>query len=224
MLLALLLTPYLRKFSKFTVPDFVGERYYSQTTKLIAVVCTIFISFTYVAGQMRNVSVVFSRFLKVDITVKVIINITIVFFYAVIKGIKGITYTQVAQYCVLIFAYIVPAIFISILLTGNIIPQFGFSSSLSNGSGTYLLNKLDQLNRDLGFHAYTSNTKKTLNVFLYHRDPDDKHSWSAPRYHPFFYSSQNKRHPFVHKIRFAVYCDSLYNRACNGGIYAHEFY
>ncbi|TDI93996.1 MAG: cation acetate symporter [Caldithrix sp.] len=164
-LLALLLAPYLRKFGKFTVPDFVGERYYSQAARLVAVVCAIFISFTYVAGQMRGVGVVFSRFLEVDITVGVIIGMAIVFFYAVIGGMKGITYTQVAQYCVLIFAYMVPAIFISILLTGNVIPQFGFGSSLADGSGTYLLDKLDQLNRDLGFHAYTSGTKGTLDVF-----------------------------------------------------------
>ncbi|MCH7678529.1 cation acetate symporter [candidate division KSB1 bacterium] len=164
-LLALLLAPYLRKFGKFTVPDFVGERYYSQAARLVAVVCAIFISFTYVAGQMRVVVVVFSRFLEVDITVGVIIGMAIVFFYAVIGGMKGITYTQVAQYCVLIFAYMVPAIFISILLTGNVIPQFGFGSSLADGSGTYLLDKLDQLNRDLGFHAYTSGTKGTLDVF-----------------------------------------------------------
>ena len=164
-LLALLLAPYLRKFGKYTVPDFVGERYYSQAARLVAVVCAIFISFTYVAGQMRGVGVVFSRFLEVDITVGVIIGMAIVFFYAVIGGMKGITYTQVAQYCVLIFAYMVPAIFISILLTGNVIPQFGFGSSLGDGSGTYLLDKLDQLNRDLGFHAYTSGTKGTLDVF-----------------------------------------------------------
>ena len=164
-LLALLLAPYLRKFGKYTVPDFVGERYYSQAARLVAVVCAIFISFTYVAGQMRGVGVVFSRFLEVDITVGVIIGMAIVFFYAVIGGMKGITYTQVAQYCVLIFAYMVPAIFISILLTGNVIPQFGFGSSLGDGSGTYLLDKLDQLNRDIGFHAYTSGTKGTLDVF-----------------------------------------------------------
>ena len=164
-LLALLLAPYLRKFGKYTVPDFVGERYYSQAARLVAVVCAIFISFTYVAGQMRGVGVVFSRFLEVDITVGVIIGMAIVFFYAVIGGMKGITYTQVAQYCVLIFAYMVPAIFISILLTGNVIPQFGFGSSLGDGSGTYLLDKLDQLNRDLGFHAYTSGSKGTLDVF-----------------------------------------------------------
>ncbi len=164
-LLALLLAPYLRKFGKYTVPDFVGERYYSQAARLVAVVCAIFISFTYVAGQMRGVGVVFSRFLEVDITVGVIIGMAIVFFYAVIGGMKGITYTQVAQYCVLIFAYMVPAIFISILLTGNVIPQFGFGSSLGDGSGTYLLDKLDQLNRDLGFHAYTSSSKGTLDIF-----------------------------------------------------------
>lgn len=164
-LLALLLAPYLRKFGKFTVPDFIGERYYSQTARLVAVVCAIFVSFTYVAGQMRGVGVVFSRFLEVNITVGVGIGMAIVFFYAVLGGMKGITYTQVAQYCVLIFAYMVPAIFISILLTGNLIPQIGFGSHLNDGSGRYLLEKLDQLNRDLGFSAYTSGIKGKLDIF-----------------------------------------------------------
>jgi cation/acetate symporter len=139
-LLALLLAPYLRKFGKFTVPDFVGERYYSQVARQVAVVCAIFISFTYVAGQMRGVGVVFSRFLEVDVITGVIIGMIIVFFYAVLGGMKGITYTQVAQYCVLIFAYMVPAIFISILLTDNVIPQLGFGGKLADG--TYLLDKL----------------------------------------------------------------------------------
>lgn len=164
-LLALLLAPYLRKFGKFTVPDFVGERYYSQTARLVAVVCAIFVSFTYVAGQMRGVGVVFSRFLEVDITWGVIIGMTIVFFYAVMGGMKGITYTQVAQYCVLIFAFMVPAIFISLMMTGNIIPQIGFGSKLNDGSELYLLEKLNQLNTDLGFAEYTSGAKSTIDVF-----------------------------------------------------------
>lgn len=164
-LLALLLAPYLRKFGKYTVPDFVGERYYSQTARLVAVVCAIFVSFTYVAGQMRGVGVVFSRFLEVDITWGVIIGMTIVFFYAVLGGMKGITYTQVAQYCVLIFAYMVPAVFVSLMMTGNIIPQIGFGSQLNDGSNQYLLDKLNQLNTDLGFAAYTSGTKSTIDVF-----------------------------------------------------------
>jgi cation/acetate symporter len=164
-LLALLLAPYLRKFGKYTVPDFVGERYYSQTARLVAVVCAIFVSFTYVAGQMRGVGVVFSRFLEVDINYGVIIGMGIVFFYAVMGGMKGITYTQVAQYCVLIFAFMVPAIFISIMMTGNPVPQLGFGSSLANENGVYLLDKLDQLNRDLGFSAYTSGVKGRLDVF-----------------------------------------------------------
>ena len=126
MLLALLLAPYLRKFGKFTVPDFVGDRYYSQTARFVAVLCAIFVSFTYVAGQMRGVGIVFSRFLEIDIVLGVLIGMGIVFFYAVLGGMRGITYTQVAQYCVLIFAYLVPAIFISLLMTGNVIPQIGF--------------------------------------------------------------------------------------------------
>ena len=163
-LLALLLAPYLRKFGKFTVPDFVGERYYSQTARQVAVVCAIFISFTYVAGQMRGVGVVFSRFLQVDVTTGVIIGMIIVFFYAVMGGMKGITYTQVAQYCVLIFAFMVPAIFISIMMTGNAIPQIGFGSTLEGGE--YLLDKLDGLHQELGFAEYTSGTKSTMDVFF----------------------------------------------------------
>ncbi|MEQ1438329.1 sodium:solute symporter family protein [Fontimonas sp. SYSU GA230001] len=162
-LLALLLAPYLRKFGKFTVPDFVGDRYYSQTARLVAVVCAIFVSFTYVAGQMRGVGIVFSRFLEVDITTGVIIGMAIVFFYAVLGGMKGITYTQVAQYCVLIFAYMVPAIFISLMLTGNPIPQLGFGSTLADGS--HLIDKLDGLVTQLGFTAYTSGVKPTIDVF-----------------------------------------------------------
>ncbi|MCH9647848.1 MAG: cation acetate symporter [Deltaproteobacteria bacterium] len=165
-LLALLLAPYLRKFGKYTVPDFVGDRYYSQTARFVAVVCAIFVSFTYVAGQMRGVGIVFSRFLGVGINAGVLIGMGIVFFYAVLGGMKGITYTQVAQYCVLIFAYLVPAIFISLLMTGHVIPQFGFGSTVADGSGVFLLDKLDGLSRELGFHTYTSGTKSTLDVFF----------------------------------------------------------
>ena len=164
-LLALLLAPYLRKFGKFTVPDFVGDRYYSQTARFVAVLCAIFVSFTYVAGQMRGVGIVFSRFLEIDIVPGVLIGMGIVFFYAVLGGMRGITYTQVAQYCVLIFAYLVPAIFISLLMTGNVIPQFGFGSTLADGSGTYLLEKLDGLSTDLGFHLYTQGQKGLIDVF-----------------------------------------------------------
>tara|TARA_B100001029_G_C15061799_1_gene459179 strand:- start:623 stop:2371 length:1749 start_codon:yes stop_codon:yes gene_type:complete len=163
-LLALLLAPYLRKFGQYTVPDFIGTRYYSNAARLVAIVCLIFISFTYVAGQMRGVGIVFSRFLEVDINVGVIIGMCIVFFYAVLGGMKGITYTQVAQYCVLIFAYLVPAIFISILMTGNPIPQLGFGDTLVDSS-TYLLDKLDQVTVDLGFNAYTENTKSKIDIF-----------------------------------------------------------
>lgn len=165
-LLALLLAPYLRKFGKYTVPDFVGDRYYSQTARMVAVVCAIFISFTYVAGQMRGVGIVFSRFLNVDIETGVIIGMIIVLIYAVMGGMKGITYTQVAQYCVLIFAYLVPVIYISIMMTDNIIPQIGFGSTLSAEPGVYLLDKLNNLHVELGFAEYTSGLRSTQDVFF----------------------------------------------------------
>ncbi len=164
-LLALLLAPYLRKFGKFTVPDFIGDRYYSNTARIVAVVCALLVSFTYVAGQMRGVGVVFSRFLEVDINTGVIIGMVIVLFYAVLGGMKGITYTQVAQYCVLIFAFMVPAIFISIQMTGNPIPQLGMGSALNDGSGLYLLEKLNGLSTELGFAEYTSGSKDLIDVF-----------------------------------------------------------
>jgi cation/acetate symporter len=163
-LLALLLAPHLRKFGRFTVPDFVGERYYSDVARVVAVICAIFVSLTYVAGQMRGVGIVFSRFLEVDINTGVYIGMGIVFFYAVLGGMKGITYTQVAQYCVLIVAYLIPAIFISILITGNPVPQFGFGDTVS-GSGEFLLDKLDGLNEALGFATYTNGSKSTIDVF-----------------------------------------------------------
>ena len=163
-LLALLLAPYLRKFGQFTVPDFIGSRYYSSVARIVAVLCLIIISFTYVAGQMRGVGIVFSRFLEVDINSGVLIGMVIVFIYAVLGGMKGITYTQVAQYCVLIFAYLVPAIFISIMITGNPVPQFGFGDQLLE-SPIYLLEKLDGLMMQLGFDAYTSGSKATIDVF-----------------------------------------------------------
>ena len=162
-LLALLLAPYLRKFGKFTVPDFVGDRYYSNKARVVAVICALFISFTYVAGQMRGVGIVFSRYLEVDINTGVIIGMCIVFFYAVLGGMKGITYTQVAQYCVLIFAYMVPAIFVSMQLTGNPIPQLGLGSAVADG--TYLLDKLDGVLTELGFAAYTSGRKGMVDMF-----------------------------------------------------------
>jgi cation/acetate symporter len=165
-LLALLLAPYLRKFGKFTVPDFIGDRYYSNTARTIAVICALIVSFTYVAGQMRGVGLVFSKFLEVDIFWGVIIGMAIVFFYAVLGGMKGITYTQVAQYCVLIFAFMVPAFFISMQLTGSPIPQIGFGSTVTDGSGMFLLDKLDQLHTELGFAEYTSGTKSMQDVFF----------------------------------------------------------
>jgi cation/acetate symporter len=163
-LLALLLAPYLRKFGKFTVPEFIAERYYSKTARIVAVICLIFISFTYVAGQMRGVGIVFSRFLEVDVAVGLVVGMGIVFVYAVLGGMKGITYTQVAQYCVLIFAYTVPAVFIAIQITGNPIPQLAFGSEIT-GTGTALLDKLDDIVTSLGFNQYTSGTKSRIDVF-----------------------------------------------------------
>jgi len=164
-LLALLLAPYLRKFGQFTVPDFIGERYYSSTARIVGVICLIFISFTYVAGQMRGVGIVFSRFLEVEIELGVVLGMAVVFVYAVLGGMKGITYTQVAQYCVLIFAYLVPAIFISILVTSNPIPQLGLGSMMADGSGMSVLAKLDATLVDLGFTAYTEGSKAVIDVF-----------------------------------------------------------
>ncbi len=165
-LLALLLAPYLRKFGKFTVPDFVGARYYSNSARVVAVLCAVFVSFTYVAGQMRGVGLVFSRFLEIDVNWGVAVGMVIVFFYAVLGGMKGITYTQVAQYCVLIFAYMVPAIFISIMLTGNVLPQLGLGGNfVPDGGSITLLDKLDGLNTELGFAPYTARVKGVADVF-----------------------------------------------------------
>ena len=164
-LLALLLAPYLRKFGKFTVPDFIGDRYYSQNARMVAVVCALIVSFTYVAGQMRGVGIVFSRFLEVDINTGVYIGMAIVLFYAVLGGMKGITYTQVAQYCVLIFAFMVPAIFISFQMTGNPIPQLGMGGEINDGSGQFLLEKLNGLSKELGFSEYTKGNKSVIDVF-----------------------------------------------------------
>jgi cation/acetate symporter len=169
-LLALCMAPYLRKFGKFTVPDFIGDRYYSQTARTVAVICAIFICFTYIAGQMRGVGVVFSRFLEVEVETGVYIGMAVVFFYAVLGGMKGITYTQVAQYCVLIFAFMVPAIFISVMMTGHVLPQIGFGAELvdaaGNGTGVYLLDKLDGLSAELGFSQYTEGSKEMIDVFF----------------------------------------------------------
>ncbi|MET4130996.1 cation/acetate symporter [Porphyrobacter sp. MBR-155] len=164
-LLALLLAPYLRKFGQFTVPDFIGTRYYSKAARVVAVICLIFISFTYIAGQMRGVGIVFSRFLDVGITTGVIIGMGIVFIYSVLGGMKGITYTQVAQFCVLIFAYMVPAFFLSFMITGNPIPQLGLGSTVNDGSGLYVLEKLNLVLGDLGFGAYTDGQKSMIDVF-----------------------------------------------------------
>ncbi len=164
-LLALCLAPYLRKFGKFTVPDFIGDRYYSRTARLVAIFCAIFVSFTYVAGQMRGVGVVFARFLEVDINLGIIIGMAIVFFYAVLGGMKGITYTQVAQFCVLIFAFLVPAVFTSIMMTGHVFPQIGMGSTIS-GSDVYLMDRLEGLTQELGFSSYVNGSKSTVDVFF----------------------------------------------------------
>ena len=164
-LLALLVAPYLRNFGKFTVPDFIGERFYSTNARLVAVFCALIVSFTYIAGQMQGVGIVFSRFLEVSFELGVVIGMVIVLFYAVLGGMKGITYTQVAQYCVLIFAFMVPAIFISIQMTGIIIPQVGMGSIVNDGSGMYLLDKLDLLSKDLGFIEYTKGSKSVVDIF-----------------------------------------------------------
>lgn len=163
-LLALFLAPYLRKFGKFTVPEFIAERYYSKTARIVAVICLIFISFTYVAGQMRGVGIVFSRFLEVEVEIGLVVGMGIVFFYAVLGGMKGITYTQVAQYCVLIFAYTVPAVFIAIQITGIAIPQLAFGADV-NGSGIGLLDKLDETVTALGFSQYTDGAKSVIDIF-----------------------------------------------------------
>ncbi len=164
-LLALLLAPYLRKYGRFTVPEFIGDRYYSNTARAVAVICLIFISFTYVAGQMRGVGIVFSRFLEVPVHVGLMIGMAVVFFYSVLGGMKGITYTQVAQYCVLIFAYSVPAVFIALNMTGNPIPQLGLGGKIS-GENIYLLQKLDAVVTDLGFREYTRGDKSTIDMFM----------------------------------------------------------
>lgn len=164
-LLALLLAPYLRKYGAYTVPDFVGDRYYSQTARFVAVICALFVSFTYVAGQMRGVGIVFGRFLEVDVTVGVVIGMAIVFFYAVLGGMKGITYTQVAQYCVLIFAYLVPAVFLSLMITGHLLPQAGLAGT-DLASGLPLLERLDGLHTELGFAPYTDGSKSTIDIFF----------------------------------------------------------
>ncbi len=164
-ILALLLAPYLRKFGEFTVPDFIGSRYYSTTARVVAVICLILISFTYVAGQMRGVGIVFSQFLNIPIFWGVVVGMAIVFMYAVLGGMKGITYTEVAQYCVLIFAYLVPAIFISMLITGIPIPQIGLGAEVADGSGLSVLQKLDNTLVELGFAPYTSGMKSKIDVF-----------------------------------------------------------
>jgi cation/acetate symporter len=165
-LLAMLLAPYLRKYGKFTVPEFIGDRFYSQTARVVAVICLIVASLTYVIGQMKGIGVAFSRFLEIPFNYGLFLGMGIVFIYAVLGGMKGVTYTQIAQYCVLIFAYTVPAIFISLQLTGVALPQLGLGSMMSDGSGMFLLEKMDKTLVDLGFAAYTTQKGSTLNMFL----------------------------------------------------------
>jgi len=166
-LLAMLLAPYLRKYGKFTVPEFIGDRYYSNIARVVAVICLITASLTYVIGQMKGIGVAFSRFLELPFETGLFVGMAIVFIYAVLGGMKGVTYTQIAQYCVLIFAYTVPAVFISLQLTGNAIPQLGLGSVMADGSGVFLLDKLDKTLIDLGFHEYTLQKGGTLNMFMY---------------------------------------------------------
>ena len=165
-LLAMLLAPYLRKYGKFTVPEFIGDRFYSQTARVVAVICLIVASLTYVIGQMKGIGVAFSRFLEMPFEMGLFVGMGIVFIYAVLGGMKGVTYTQIAQYCVLIFAYTVPAVFISLNLTGNVLPQLGLGSVMADGSGVHLLEKMDQTLTDLGFAAYTAQKGSTINIFL----------------------------------------------------------
>jgi cation/acetate symporter len=208
-LLALLLAPYLRKFGKFTVPDFIGDRYYSNVARGVAVFCALIVSFTYIAGQMRGVGVVFSRYLEVDITTGVLIGMLIVLFYAVLGGMKGITYTQVAQYCVLIFAFMLPAIFISLMVTGNVIPQIGFGSAGSDG--VYLLDKLDGLHRELNPRC-----------LLYHCRSDGGHCWITARYCSIFYGKKSERRPKVSRMGLTFYRHFIHHSSCSGCIFENQ--
>ena len=190
-ILALLLAPYLRKFGEFTVPDFIGTRYYSSAARIVAVIALIAISFTYIAGQMRGVGIVFSQFLNIPITWGVVVGMAVVFMYAVLGGMKGITYTQVAQYCVLIFAYLVPAIFISIMITGVPLPQLGLGATVLDGSGLSVLGKLDATLVDLGFAPYTQGLKSKVDVFAITLALMIGTRWPTPRYRPFLYRTQS---------------------------------
>ena len=214
-LLAMLLAPYLRKFGKFTVPEFIGERYDSDLARFVAALCLIFISFTYVAGQMRGVGIVFSRFLEVNIDVGLAVGMGIVFIYAVLGGMKGITYTQVAQYCVLIIAYTVPAVFISMQLTGNPIPQLALGSTMADGSG-YLLLKLDQVLMDLGFTAYTHpfNDSSMINVLAITFALMGGNRGPAPRNRAVFYRAPCGGCTTFRGLGFGLYRAVIYRRPC----------
>ena len=208
-LLALLLAPYLRKFGKYTVPDFIGTRYYSRVARVVAVVCLIFVSFTYVAGQMRGVGIVFSRFLEVDINTGVIVGMAIVFIYAVLGGMKGITYTQVAQYCVLIFAYLVPAIFISIMITGNPIPQLGLGAI--SAEGTSVLTKLDNILQDLGFSPIYHQSKIINRRFRNYCGIDVWNRLIAARSRQILYCSKSIRRKKICRLCTCLHSNSLHN-------------
>ena len=210
-ILALLLAPYLRKFGKFTVPEFIGDRYDSQVARTVAVVCLIVISFTYVAGQMRGVGIVFARFLNVDVTIGLLTGMAIVFVYAVFGGMKGITYTQVAQYCVMIFAYTLPAIFITFQVTNIPIPQLGFGSELADGSG-YLLARLDQVVTELGFASYTDGSKSMTDMFFITMALMIGTA-GLPHVIVRFYGSASARRSHFSRIRVTVYCDLVHDRA-----------
>ena len=211
-LLALLLAPYLRKFGKFTVPDFIGDRYYSNTARTVAVICALIVSFTYVAGQMRGVGVVFSQFLQVEVEWGVAIGMLVVLVFAFLGGMKGITYTQVAQYCVLIFAFMVPAFFISMQMTGNPIPQFGMGGQVEDG--TFLLDKLDRLHTDLGFKEYTTGSKSSLGCVCDYLRLNGRYRRLAPRNRAFFYGQESAGCPQISRLGLIVYRNSLYH--CTG--------
>ena len=213
-LLALLLAPYLRKFGKFTVPEFIGDRFYSGGARLVAVVCLIVISVTYVIGQMRGVGVTFSRFLEVSTDTGLYIGAAIVFAYAVLGGMKGITYTQVAQYVVLIIAYTIPAIFISLQLTGNFLPQLGLIGSYApSGGDVALLAKLDQVVTELGFTAYTADIAEHAQHVPVHHVADDRHRGSAARHHPLLHGAEGGRRAVFGRLGAGVHRAALHGRS-----------
>ena len=230
-LLAVLLAPYLRKYGKFTVPQFVGERYYSNTARVVALLCAIFVSFTYVAGQMRGVGIVFSRFLETSINMGVVAGMALVFFYATLGGMKGITYTQVAQYCVLIVAYMVPAIFISIMLTGNPIPQLGYGRAVSTGgagilgvpAGTYLLDVLEGVQKDLGLPGLHEGREELVDVFIDHVRAHGRHRRPAAHHHPLLHGPEDPRRAGLRRLGAPLHRHPLYDRPGDRGVRQTNF-